>query len=272
MEHGIHSMQSILVLILHRMSPSQELSPLKRQVNVQVAFGQKKNHVHPDILPVTVSKRPKAKKKPASLSEKVPEPRIIAGHMKGAKLFFQPDCGTRPATHFVRSMVFNWLSARLNPCGSGSQSCLGLHVLDLFAGSGAYGFEALSRGAQKAFFFDSDPKPLQWMRQSALKFRLSSEVYEIAKAQWPQLPALLEKESVEKVDLVFIAPPYESPELAWDSLRTLCKKTWITQETWIVMELRGKRDYHLPDDLEGILDVVDQRACGPAWLLFLTKL
>jgi len=75
------------------------------------------------------------------------EVRIIGGAWRGRKLRFPQDTTIRPTPDRVRETVFNWLQARLQ----------GARVLDLYAGSGAFGFESLSRGAATATLVDADP-------------------------------------------------------------------------------------------------------------------
>jgi 16S rRNA (guanine966-N2)-methyltransferase len=70
--------------------------------------------------------------------------RIIGGHFRGRKLRYHGDPGTRPMKHRVREAIFNLISTE----------CKGLHAIDLFAGTGALGLEALSRGAQSVTFIE----------------------------------------------------------------------------------------------------------------------
>ena len=86
--------------------------------------------------------------------------RIIAGKWRGRTLDAPPGMDTRPTADRVRETLFNMLASRL---GSFEQ----LRVADLFAGSGALGFEALSRGAAHASFVERDPKAIAAIRHNA---------------------------------------------------------------------------------------------------------
>ena len=83
--------------------------------------------------------------------------RIVAGRLRGRRLRVPPDPGLRPTSERVREALFNILGQDLS----------GFDVLDLFAGSGALGFEALSRGARKVVFVESNPKTAAALRRSA---------------------------------------------------------------------------------------------------------
>jgi 16S rRNA (guanine966-N2)-methyltransferase len=83
--------------------------------------------------------------------------RIVAGRLRGRRLRVPPDPALRPTSERVREALFNILGQDLS----------GFDVLDLFAGSGALGFEALSRGARRAVFVESNPKTAAALRRSA---------------------------------------------------------------------------------------------------------
>src|SRR5947208_1335701 len=95
--------------------------------------------------------------------------RIIAGKWRGRILEAPPGMGTRPTADRVREALFSMLASRL---GSFEE----LRVADLFAGSGALGFEALSRGAAYATFVESDPKAAAAIRRNAEKLGVSVQV------------------------------------------------------------------------------------------------
>lgn len=88
------------------------------------------------------------------------ELRIIAGEWRGRKLRFPAETSIRPTPDRVRETLFNWIGPRIR----------GLRVLDLFAGSGALGLEALSRGASAATFIDSDARAVQALRERLAEF------------------------------------------------------------------------------------------------------
>ena len=90
----------------------------------------------------------KSQKKVHNLARAPQQVRIIAGRWRGTKLPVVLQDDVRPTPSRVRETLFNWLQARIE----------GSHCLDLFAGSGALGFEAVSRGAAQATLVDNDAK------------------------------------------------------------------------------------------------------------------
>ena len=120
--------------------------------------------------------------------------RIIAGKWRSRLVKFPPAAELRPTPDRVRETLFNWLGQRLD----------GLSCLDLFAGSGALGFEALSRGARRAVMVEKD-------RDVARALRENAKALEAEGALVVQRDAMeyLAGES-EKFDLAFVDAPYAS--------------------------------------------------------------
>jgi 16S rRNA (guanine966-N2)-methyltransferase len=120
--------------------------------------------------------------------------RIIAGKWRSRLLKFPPTAQLRPTPDRVRETLFNWLGQRLD----------GLACLDLFAGSGALGFEALSRGAALAVMVEADRAAAQALRENALALQAEG-------AQVVQRDALADLgEAGEKFDVAFVDAPYAS--------------------------------------------------------------
>jgi len=120
--------------------------------------------------------------------------RIIAGTWRSRIIRFPPAAALRPTPDRVRETLFNWLGQRLD----------GLACLDLFAGSGALGFEALSRGAARVVMVERDRAVAQALRASAKELGASgAEVVEGDALKY------LER-SNERFDVVFLDPPFAS--------------------------------------------------------------
>jgi len=120
--------------------------------------------------------------------------RIVGGRWRSRVIRFPPAAQLRPTPDRVRETLFNWLGQRLD----------GLACLDLFAGSGALGFEALSRGAAHAVLVESD-------RAVAAALRESARLLEAADAEIVVSDALafLDRRA-GRFDVVFVDPPYAS--------------------------------------------------------------
>ena len=120
--------------------------------------------------------------------------RVIAGQAKGHRLK-SPAGGTRPMTDRMKESLFSSLG-----------DLSGLEVLDLFAGSGALGIEALSRGAARAVFVENAHEAVTRLRQNleATGFESSSEIL------WTDVERVLEQRAIGRVDLIFVDPPYST--------------------------------------------------------------
>ena len=118
--------------------------------------------------------------------------RIIGGTWKKSVLRFPAIDGLRPTPDRVRETLFNWLGQDLS----------GLNCLDLFAGSGALGFESASRGASRVVLIERDMEAVRALRANAA--RLSATVLEILCADAPAWLA----SAKERFDVVFLDPPF----------------------------------------------------------------
>jgi len=120
--------------------------------------------------------------------------RIIAGTWRSRMVRFPDSPGLRPTPDRVRETLFNWLGQYLD----------GLACLDLFAGSGALGFEALSRGAKRVVMVEQD-------RETACALRESAAALQAANLEIVQSDALRFLDaSPERFDIAFVDPPYDS--------------------------------------------------------------
>jgi 16S rRNA (guanine966-N2)-methyltransferase len=123
------------------------------------------------------------------------ELRIIAGALRGRRWRVPDVEGLRPTPDRVRETLFNWLAPHI----------AGRRVLDLFAGSGALGFEALSRGAASATLVEQDRRALAALRETAQRFGLATARIEAAEAL-----AFLGMQPAGAFDLAFLDPPFQS--------------------------------------------------------------
>lgn len=148
--------------------------------------------------------------------------RIIAGEWRGRPLRAPQGDTTRPTADRTRETLFSMLASRLG-------SFEGLFVADLFAGSGALGLEALSRGAERALFVEQDAAALRTLRENIAALRAQPRCDVRAGSVLALGPAK------QAPDLVLIDPPYESGAgaVALDKLRRL---GWIAPGAWISVE------------------------------------
>ena len=151
------------------------------------------------------------------------EVRIIGGEWRGRKLHFPPSAGLRPTPDRVRETVFNWLQFEL----------AGARCLDLFAGSGALGFEALSRGAGEVVFVERDAVSARAIRDMLAQLRCDrGRVEQVDALAWlERRPARLESRSTSCFS---IRPTARHGCLSWP-------KSWnvaggLAPGAWIYLE------------------------------------
>lgn len=138
------------------------------------------------------------------MSPRTPAPhknqiRIIGGQWRSRKLSFPDVPGLRPTPDRVRETLFNWLSPYI----------VGAHCLDLFAGSGALGFEALSRGAASVLMVDQSQPVIQQLRENALLLKSEQEV-QLHCGSVPNVQLSI----AQPYDIVFLDPPFQQNYLS----------------------------------------------------------
>jgi 16S rRNA (guanine966-N2)-methyltransferase len=135
-----------------------------------------------------MSSREQARKHPRSL-------RIIAGSWRGRRLIFPPNTSVRPTPDRARETLFNWLRDRIE----------GARCLDLYAGSGILGFEALSRGAGEVWFIERDRALADAIATHARVLAADARVAN------EDVERFLERRDTGAFDIVFVDPPYTVP-------------------------------------------------------------
>ncbi len=141
--------------------------------------------------------------------------RVVAGEFGGRILVSPPGLGTRPTTEKVRQAVFNSLDA--------SGLLDGAVVADLFAGSGALGIEALSRGAERAVFVERDRAALQALDANLTTLGLADRSTVVRTDVMAWVPAM------RGVDIALIDPPYTFD--AWPALLALLQVDLVVAES-----------------------------------------
>ncbi len=178
--------------------------------------------------------------------------RIIAGEWRGRKVAAPKGDATRPTADRTRETLFSMLHSRLG-------SFEDLRVADLFAGSGALGLEALSRGAAHCLFVEQDRAALDTLRANiaALSARdradvQGSSVMSLGPARAPY-------------DLILMDPPYFTGAgmVALDRFQRL---NWIGPATWIALEVAAKEDVSVKGSLKG-LEIEAERRVGKGKLV-----
>jgi len=175
--------------------------------------------------------------------------RIIAGKYRGKTLLSPSDESIRPTSDRARESVFNILASRLSP------NFDGLKVLDLFAGTGALGLEALSRGAATVVFVDTGAEARGLIRDHIEAFGAGG----VAKLLRRDATNLGPAGTMGPMDLVFLDPPY-GKGLGEQALVSLRDGNWLAQNALVVLEEGVDVPVELPEGF--VLD--DRREYGAA--------
>ena len=177
--------------------------------------------------------------------------RVIAGRAKGRRLLAVPGEGTRPITDRAKEALFSILGAEV----------IRARVLDLFAGTGGVGIEALSRGARHVTFVEKAGQAVDILRQNLKATRLEAG----AQVERADVFRYLEQTPREPFDLIYIAPPqYQG---LW--LKTLQavddRPAWLASGGQVVVQIFPKE--YVEPNLR-TLTLIDERRYGSVMLLF----
>lgn len=174
--------------------------------------------------------------------------RIVAGAARGRRLVVPAGDGTRPTTDRVREALFSALEHRLG-------GWRGVVVLDLFAGSGALGLEAASRGAAQVLLMERDRRALASLRANAATVDAQGVVVRAGDA-WRLPPRRAMPEIGAPAGLVLLDPPYREPDQrVADLLATLHRGDWLAVEALAVVERSAPgSDFRWPDGWEAVAD------------------
>ncbi len=179
--------------------------------------------------------------------------RIISGRARGTKLYTLEGDSTRPTLDRVKESIFNIIQSDIKDS----------IFLDLFAGSGAIGLEAASRGAKKVILCDKSKDAMQIIKKNIMKTHLENEV----ETYLLDFRVLLNDKLNEKLDIVYIDPPYES-DFAIQAVNIILENDLITKDSLILIETDRKEE--VEEKLKKVnLRIVDERKYGRAEIFFL---
>lgn len=177
--------------------------------------------------------------------------RVIAGSAKGRRLRMVPGEGTRPIADRVKESLFNILGTDI----------VGATFLDLFAGTGGVGIEALSRGARRATFVEKDRLALETIKANLATTGLSGKA-DIVRTD---VFAYLGNSPSAQFDFVYIAPP-QYFELWSRTLQLIdAQPEWLAPDGWAIVQIHPAESKEL--ELSH-LQLVDERRYGSTLLIF----
>lgn len=176
--------------------------------------------------------------------------RVIAGSAKGVQLQAVPGSGTRPITDRVKEAVFNILGEMI----------IDSYVLDLFAGTGSVGIEALSRGAEQAVFVEKHPKAIATIRTNLRRTRLQARGRVVRADVFKFLGG-----DPQPFDLIYIAPPQYQGLWKKTLLALDAGPLWLAPDGLAIVQI-------FPKELEALnlsnLRLSEQRKYGSTLLCF----
>lgn len=183
--------------------------------------------------------------------------RVISGKARGTKLSSIESLSTRPTLDRVKESLFNIIQNNLK----------GAVVLDLFAGSGQLGIEALSRGADKAYLCDINRDAVKMIKQNLEKTKLKDKAVVINEDYKKALRIL---NTNEKFDIIFIDPPYKE-DISVDSIIDIIHESRLKENGIMIIETDEiERDLREINKIENI-KIIDQRKYGRASLIFIKE-
>ena len=159
--------------------------------------------------------------------------KIIGGKWKGTNLTFYDEPELRPTGNRIRETLFNWLQPNIQ----------GSICLDLFAGSGSLGLEALSRGASKCVMVEKNKRVINHLAENIEKLSSSTElIHDDA------LNYLSSKKPSKTFDIVFLDPPFDST-IYESTMRVLELNNWLSRDALIYIEARSDSSmFQIPDN------------------------
>lgn len=156
--------------------------------------------------------------------------RIITGSLKGRRLSLPGrELDIRPTSDRTKEGMFGVISAR--------KELDGIRVLDLFAGTGNLGFEALSRGAKSIEFVDGSRFAVSLIQKNAEQFGVSSQVHCILSDVQRFIMG-----TPRPYDLIFADPPYDYPEMP-ELVDKIIDDGWLSKDGWLVLEHDRRHDF-----------------------------
>ncbi|MCP4381100.1 MAG: 16S rRNA (guanine(966)-N(2))-methyltransferase RsmD [Hyphomicrobiales bacterium] len=183
--------------------------------------------------------------------------RVVGGELRGRRLATPSSSAVRPTSDRLRETLFDILAHRYGDPVSSA------HVLDLFAGTGALGIEALSRGSGFALFVEKDPSALALVRRNIDTLGLADRA-SIHRRDACRLGVLT---SARPFALVFADPPY-GQKLGEKALAAIVEHGWLARTGLCVLEESRMTEIGSIDGLE----ICDARSVGESQLVFLKRL
>ena len=183
--------------------------------------------------------------------------RVIGGNLKGKKILMPVDKNTRPLRDLVRESIFNLLvhSKKIKFEIQNSK------VLDLFSGSGSFGLECISRGANSVTFFENYDKAIKVLKTNIDNLNVTSNTKIIEKNCFDYFETLANFEF--RYDLIFLDPPYKERKINF-LIDNIYKKKILQKDGVLIIHRHKKDDIKISDTLK----ILDDRNYGISKIIF----
>ena len=182
--------------------------------------------------------------------------RVIGGYLRGKKIFDPLDKSTRPLKDLVRESIFNIIEHSNNEF----IELNGAKILDIFSGSGSFGIECLSRGANKVIFFENYYKSVEILKKNIDKLDLNKKTQIIIKDAYKINRSNL---IYEKFDLIFLDPPFKDKNI--NQLIKDIKQLKITNKKTLIIIHRNKK---LREQITNNLLILREKSYGLSKIIF----
>ena len=183
--------------------------------------------------------------------------RIIGGTFKGIKIFEAFDKNTRPLKDLVKESILNILEHSKDYKINLNNSS----VLDLFAGTGSFGLECVSRGSSKVYFVENYPQSIEILEKNIKKLKLKNKV----KIYFDDVFDVIEKKNISesKFDLIFCDPPFKDTNI--EKLIELVFNKKLLSKNGIIILHRNKTTR---EKLPNCIEIVEERTYGLSKIIF----
>ena len=180
--------------------------------------------------------------------------RIISGKYSGRKIITPKGKETRPTTDRFKETLFNVIENSLKI------DLKEKNILDLFAGSGSLGLEAISRGAKSCVFLDKSSKAIKVIEHNINNLGLSS--YDCINIDVSKIRKF-KKDVEDKIDIIFSDPPYSKTDINEIAISNLVKNSWIRRNSYLFLETSSRRPIKDIKDFQ----IIDYRKIGDSLLI-----
>ncbi|MEC9074505.1 MAG: 16S rRNA (guanine(966)-N(2))-methyltransferase RsmD [Pseudomonadota bacterium] len=182
--------------------------------------------------------------------------RIISGKYSGRKIITPKGKETRPTTDRFKETLFNVIENSLKI------DLKEKNILDLFAGSGSLGLEAMSRGAKSCVFVDKSSKAIKAIEDNVNNLGLLSSSSNCINIDVNKIRKF--KKNVEdKIDIIFSDPPYSKTDINEIAIGNLVKNSWIRKNGYLFLETSSRRPIKDIKDFQ----IIDDRKIGDSLLI-----